>query len=273
MNYKKILTLGLGFMLMGGSCMDCSVEASNLDTYRNLLMKQTYTIRYVDITPEVRMTNKDKIPMYGRNTMDQSQSCFLTNKQVEYLLVADGENKYEEMEAGDFKQCRLVKGDDTYVFVKHRNNGIEDIWGSKKGVVSPMKRNLRAEAMAGASYGGSKMTRYLNAMLPNENKSKDMPVFNYVRTGWLSNGMNYEDYTSTNDGVFEAVRYYFDGYNLVKIAAVEYWTNSNGVMEGNKTIIKINEFSPTPDQTYLELPKGVKDNSKDSKDEEKQESE
>ena len=120
--------------------------------------------------------------------------------------------------------------------------------------------------MSGASFGGSNMTRYLNAILPNDDKSKEMPVFKFVDSGWLNNGLNYEDYTSTNNGIFEAVRYYFNGYNLVKIAAVQYWTNANGVMEGNKTIMKINEFSSAPDKTYLELPAGVKDKTKRKKD-------
>lgn len=43
-------------------------EASNLDTYRNLLMNKKYTIKYVNITPE-RITNKDKITLTGNNTM------------------------------------------------------------------------------------------------------------------------------------------------------------------------------------------------------------
>lgn len=256
---KKLLGIGVGLMVLAGGIWSGHAEASNLDTYRDLLTKKTYTIRYIDVTPEARVTNKDKVTMYNRSTMDTSKSYFLQNQQVEYLITADGDNKYEEMGAVGYRQCRLVVGDQTYVFM--RNAASEVYANSDKGITA-IKKNKRAEMVAGASFGGSSMTRYLNAMLPSDKKSQDMPVFKYVKTGWLSNGMNYEDYTSTNDGVFEAVRYYFDGYNLVKIAAIQCWTNADGVMEGKKTILKITEFSPTPNKEYLKVPDKVISKSK-----------
>ncbi|MDO4921336.1 MAG: hypothetical protein Q4E64_05895 [Phascolarctobacterium sp.] len=259
MNFNKFSTLlfsvamGVGFMLAAENA-----EARNSDTYRNLLMKKTYTIKYVDITPEPRITNKDKIQFYGKNDMDRSQSVFLTNKQTESVAVADGVDSYEEIASGAFTQCRLQKGSDVFLFVKYNDGKKQEVYGNKKGSVAAVDRNYIANAMQGATYGSSRMSRYLNALLPDDGKSADMPSFRYIGAGWLDNGLNYEDYKSDEKDMFEAVRYYFNGYNLVKIAAVQYWTNSAGVMEGNKTIIKINEFSPTPDKAYLELPAGVK---------------
>ena len=254
----KLSTFLILLLLITG--ISCSVsenaEARNSDTYRNLLKNKTYTIKYVDIT------NKDKIHMYGKNSMDTSQSSFLLNSQTESVAVADGNNRYEEIKCGDFTQCRLQIGTDQYTFVKYFNGKKVDIYGNKKGSITADNINELAYKMQGASYGSSQMTRYLNALLPNDEKSMDMPSFRYVGSGWLDNGLNYEDYKSDAQGIFEAVRYYFNGYNMVKIAAVQYWTNASGIMEGNKTIIKINEFSPTPDQSYLQVPQGVKVNAK-----------
>ena len=265
MKLKNIFAMCLGIVACSGTMFVNDVFASNLDTYRSLLEKRSYQIKYVEVTPEARVTNKDNVPMYGKRSMERSQSHFLTNKQVENVIACFGDTRYEEMGYGDFKQCRLEKGKDTYYFVKHNSPTGIDIWGTKKGVVKAVRTNVLAQAMAGDSFGGSAMTRYLNALLPKSKKGKDMPVFRYVDSGWLNSGLSYEDYTTTENGISEAVRYYFNGYNMVKIAAVRYWTNDNGVMEGNKTILKITEFVPTPDKQYLELPAGVQDKTKRKK--------
>lgn len=246
------LVLGAAFLLINNA------EARNSDTYRDLLMKKSYTIKYVDITPEPRVTNRDKMRFYGKIDMDTSQSVFLLNKQTESVAVADGENTYEEINSGPFTQCRLQKGEDVYAYVKYDNGKVKEYYGNKKGMVVAAERNYIAQAMQASTYGGERMSRYLNALLPDDKKSLDMPSFKYVGSGWLDNGLNYEDYKSDAAEFFEAARYYFNGYTLVKIAAVQYWRNQQGVMEGNKTIIKINEFSPTPDKSYLELPEGLK---------------
>ena len=265
MRLEKILKGMLAVCVSAGCLAAADAEASNLDTYRNLLMKKKYTIKYQDITPEPRVTNKDKIPMYGKRDMERSQSAFLLHKQTESVAVCDGDARYEEIGAGAYTQCRLQKGLDTYVFVKYNNNGQQEVYGNKKNSVAAIETNLVAQTMMGSSYGSSAMSRYLNAMLPNDDKTADQPIFRYVTSGWLENGLNYEDYKTENDGVYEAVRYYFNGYTLVKIAAIQYWKNAQGGLEGKKTIIKINEFSPVPDQTYLNLPTGVKDNTKRKK--------
>lgn len=258
MKYSKFSILMFSLLLGVGFITAKNAEARNSDTYRNLLKNKTYTIKYVDVTPEQRRTNKDKIHMYGSNAMDSSEAVFLLYKQTENIVVADGKNRYEEKKYGPFTQCRLQKDDEMFFFTKYNNGKKEEIYGDKKGIISSVETNIMANVMLGDSFGSSNMTRYLNALLPDDNKSMDMPTFRYIGSGWLDNGLNYEDYKSDEENFFEAVRYYFNGYNLVKIAAAQYWRNSNGVMEGNKTIIKINEFSPTPDKTLLEPPAGVK---------------
>ena len=74
--------------------------------------------------------------------------------------------------------------------------------------------------------------------------------------------MSYEDYKSTENNALSAIRYYFDGDVLVKISAVSYFKDINGKVDGRKCIIKINEFSTTPDRKFLSLPKGLEDETK-----------
>lgn len=267
---NKVLALALSIMSFGAFCNLSSVEARNIDTYRDLLLKKTYTIKFKDITPEARITNKDSIHMYGKNDMDRSQSTFMLYKQTSGIVTADGDNRYEEIGYGDMKQCRFQRGEDTFVFIKNAvkaptGNLMYEIYGAKKNLVAPIATNYMAQSMLGSSYGSSALTRYLNAILPDDNKSSDSPEFKFVTSGWLENGLNYEDYRSVDGDINEAVRYYFNGYNLIKIAAIRYWRNEKGVMEGEKTIIRIDEFSPTPTKELLTLPPGVKEKKKSKK--------
>lgn len=269
---SKFLALCLGVAALGAAFAS-SAEASNLDTYRNLLMNRTYTIKYTDITPLPRITNRDSIKIYGKNSMDTSQSAFMLYKQTEGVVVCNGENRYEEEKSGNLSQCRLQKGEDTYVFFKEASapnasgNPLANVFGGggKKNKVSPIDTNYTAQVMLGESFGGENLTRYMNALLPDANKGADMPSFRYVDEGWLNNGLNYVDMSAREGEVNEAVRYYFKQYTLVKIAAIRYWRNAQGVFETQKAIIRINEFSGTPDESYLQLPPGVKETKKKKK--------
>ena len=264
---KKLMALALGTcVLVIGSGMQ-SAEASKLDAYRNMLIKKTYSIKFKDITPAPRTTNKDVVKMYGKNSMDTSQSYFMLYKQSEGYITSEGDNRYEEIGFGDIKQCRFQRGEDTFVFVKQQtqknNNPLLEIFGgSKKNVIVPTQTNFLASFMQGMSFGSDGLTRYLNAILPDDYKSKDMPEFTFVKAGQLDGGLNYEDYKSHDGAVDDIVRYYFKGNALCKIAAMKYWRNTAGVMEGSKTIIRIDEFVPTANKEMLTLPPGVKEGSK-----------
>lgn len=272
MKLKKICKVSLALAVAVGTLAGAVCEASNLDTYRNLLMRKTYTIKYKEITPQVRATNKDRINLYGKNSMDTGTSDLFVNKPTQSILVCDGDNKYEEIGIGNaylesagiksVATCRLQKGKEIFNYTRYYDKDKLVYSGAKKGSVSAVDFNILAYLEQGDSFGTANMTRLLNAMLPNDNKAVGMPIFKYVGSGWLNSGLNYEDYRSDHNGMFEAVRYYFNGYTLVKIASATYYTNANGQLDGTRCIIKIDEFSPTPDKNYLSLPAGLKDTTK-----------
>lgn len=258
-------------MLMGATLISLGfafeAEAYHLDTYRQLLMNNKFTLKYENITPLPRVTNKDKVHFYGSDGMAVDKAHFLTNRQFDGVIVINGEDKYEEVGHENMHMCNLTKGDKAYFFTKHFDGKKITYYGDsgKKNKVSARDKNMQAIYISGQSYADPVMTRLLTAILPPSHKSADMPVYKYVDAGRLSNGLTYEDYRANIDGTMEAIRYYFNGNKLVKIAAASYYVLPDGTLDGNKTIIKVKEFTAKPDVTYLNLPTGVKDVTKKPK--------
>ena len=252
----------LACCVIGMTAFSCAAQAGNLDTYRNLLVKNTYTIRYENITPLPRITNRDRMPLYGSSGLAVDKADYLTNRQFTGTIVGNGADKYEEISDGFIAMCRLLKNDESFIFTKQQSNGAFQFFGDKAGTVKAVKRNIMAEIFGGQSFGDKEMTKLLNAMLPASAKSADAPQYQFVGSGALGNGLNYEDYKASANGIIEAVRYYFNGATLVKISSATCYQKQNGELDGYKCIIKINEFSPNPDMKLLKLPEGLVDTTK-----------
>lgn len=255
---KKILAIATVLLLQTAQGL-----ASPLDYYHNLLVNNKFTIRYENITPLPRVTNRDKVSIYGKDGMNLNKVAFMTNRQFQGLVVINGSDKYEEVGNGDINLCSLTKGDKVYFFTKANVNGKTVYYGNEgEGKVSASNRNRQAEFVNGSSYADPNLTRMLSALLPASRLPIDLPCYNFIRAGRLPNGLVYEDFYTNNEGTEEAVRYYMDGNAMVKIAAASFRQLPNGKVEGDKVIIRVNEFSGTPDMQYLYLPDGLKDVSK-----------
>ena len=55
----------------------------------------------------------------------------------------------------------------------------------------------------------------------------------------------------------------------MKIAAADFRREADGSIEGHKCILRIKEFSSTPERQFLSLPEGVKDVTKRKKEDKK----
>lgn len=266
---KKIFAALLTGMALLNTMAFSSAEAGKLDPYRDMLAQKKFTLRYENITPLPRVTNKDKISFYGKNGMAVDKASFLLHKPIEGIVVVSGDEKYEEVANAGSSLCSLTKGEVVYYFTKDTSENTPVIYGTlgKKNQVSAIGKNIQAAVMSGESYADSVMTRLLLAMMPASSKGADAPVYKFVDAGELDNGLSYEDYKEDNSDVFEAVRYYFNGDTLVKIAAANYYVLSDGRLDGDKFIIKVKAFSPVPEMAYLQLPAGVKDVTKKDKEE------
>ena len=258
-NKWKMTTVAMAASFVMNAALCGTAFADNLDTYRNLLLKKVYTIKYTNVTFEPRQTNRDKVSLIGSNYMDISKVDALLYKPTQSVIVSDRDKRYEEVGNENYATCRLQLGDSTYVFTRVKDKD-KFVWvGSKKGEVMADKTNRYAQLLQGDSYGNETVTRMLNACLPNNRKGAGITTYTKVGEGWLDNGLNYIDYRSDGTGSFEAIRYYFKDWTLVKIASGMYFLNSNGeIIDGKRNIIHVTEFKPVAEENYLKLPEGLK---------------
>jgi len=255
---KKIffLTLCLEFLFFE------QVHAAKLDYYRNLLAKNSYTIRYENITPAPRVTNRDRVEIYGKSRTLTEESDYLLNRPKVGIITAQGQDKYEEVGDADFKICRLSKSGEDFFFTKYKKGNGWEYFGSRKNHVRANEKNYLAEIVEGKSYGDADMSRLLNIILPNDSKSLEQGNSQPAGNGTLSDGTFFEDYKNVKDGVTEIVRYYFSGDKLIKISSASYYRDDSGKIEGRRCIIKIQEFSGSVQTNLLNLPEGLKDETK-----------
>jgi hypothetical protein len=265
-NKWKTATLAVAASFFMNAALCATAFADNLDTYRNLLMNKTYTIKYVNITFEPRQTNRDKTTLIGSNYMDIGKVDALLYVPTQSVIVSDKDRRYEEVGYDAFTSCRLQLGNKTYVFTRTKVKDTYTWFGTKKGEVVSTKTNRYAQLLQGDGYGNETMTRMLNACLPNNRKGAGTQTYTKVGEGWLDNGLNYIDYRSDASGSFEVIRYYFKDWTLIKIASGMYILDKNGeIVDGHRNIIHITEFKPVAEEDYLKLPEGLKDKTKGAK--------
>lgn len=229
-----------------------TVEAAKIDAYREIILNGRYTIRCENLTPAPRITNRSKVELYGKNGLAVDANNFFLNRPVSDVVTSNGVDRYEEVGYEDFYQCRLLKSGENFFFTRRIDKGAVTYFGSKRGKVEANGRNYMAELINGESFGDEDFSRLLNAML-------DDAQYKFAAEGALEGGLTYEDYKSDADGALNAIRYYFDGNRLIKIAFASYGRDQHGRVQGSKCIVKIAEFRAEPDESLLRLPAGLED--------------
>ena len=259
MKVKRFVPVALGIGVLLGAT---TANAAKIDNYSQMILRGEYTIRYDNITPAPRVTNKDKMNLFGSSGMGEDNNDYLTNRPKSGMIVSGGTERYEEIASDDRNiiMCRLQKGQEIFVFTKYKKGDGYEYFGNKKGKVEANTRNVMAEIISGVSFGDADMSMLLNAMLPDSAKSANMPRYTQAGQGTLSDGIGYEDYKSVDDdGTTRVIRYYFNRQTLTKIAAAAYYRSDSGKLDGRKCIIKVNEFTPLADRTKLVLPAELED--------------
>lgn len=228
-----------------------TVDASKIDAYKEIILNRHFTIRYDNLTPAPRVTNRDVAELYGKSGLIVETNDFFINRPLSGIVTARGEDKYEEIGYKDFYQCRLQRGGETFNFTHYTNKkGAKEYFGSAKGKVEANTRNYFTELMAGESFGDNNFTEMMNALTSD---------YKFINSGALENGLTFEDFLAQDENKLSAIRYYFDGNNLVKISFASYGRNERGEVLGSKCIIKILEFTNTPNENLLRLPAGLQD--------------
>lgn len=233
-------------------------DAAKIDAYQKILENGRYTIRYDNLTPAARITNRNVVELYGKNGLAAEGNEFFLNRPLSGMIVSDGDDRYEEVGYEDFFQCRLLKGGENFIFTRYpsKSGGME-YFGDKKGKVSANQRNYLVELLNGVTFGDTAFTEMMTAIISDSLKSSAQKKYKFVTSGTLSNGLTYEDFSSRDGETVSAIRYYFDGDTLKKIA---FATADNGKLR--KCIVKILTFTDSPDQNFLHLPSGLVDTTK-----------
>ena len=257
MNVKKLFAAAAtGTFLM--TSMVPIASAARTDAYRDMLAKHSCTVKYENITPAERIHNRDKVSLTESLGRMKTPELY-ANQPYQGVLVLNGDDKYVEVRYPDTVQCELTKGEDVYRYqgdikkasVKYHSN-------AGKNQVSADPVDQESQLLYGENFGPADVSQLFSVMLTPEQKPAGMPYYYYVNGGSLENGLTYEDYRADYDNGLGAVRYYFQGNQLVKIAAAKYQRRADGSLDGQKCILKINEFSATPEASYLNLPDGMK---------------
>lgn len=151
----------------------------------------------------------------------------IDNKSLAWKYIAyNGKKNYSEIEKND--------------------------WASNKLNLKYCDYDIESEMNYGVNLGNIVITRYLYAMLPEQDHPMTVPVFKLLKST-----DEYEEYYSDDGSMKEVIRYYFNGNELNKIMAMAVKTNANNATEVGQYIININEFSDNVDNKYFTLPEYI----------------
>ena len=231
-----------------------TASAAKIDAYKEILNSKRYTIRYDNLTPVQRITNRDTAELYGKSGLIVEGNDFFLNRPLSGIVTENGDNRYEEIGYKEFFQCRLLRSGENFNFTRYTNKqGKLEYFGNKKGKVEANTRNYLTELMAGESFGDKNFTEMMNALKSD---------YKFINSGTLENNLFFEDFLAQDENKISAIRYYFDGDTLVKISFASYSKNERGEVSGNKCIVKILEFTNSPTENLLKLPAGLDDTTK-----------
>ena len=295
MNFWKKSKVVASFVLCTAVTIMSTAYADALDNCRQVIMSDTYTIKYQNLTPPTRAAMKekqimmDKIDFIDTNpyTMYQPINGVVTAKGTTYYIETNSMmrmpnisitygmaglisklaeiNKDEEEKEREYEYatCKLVKNDkEQFLFTRIKEKDKIQYTGKKKGKVAATKIKRNFDASYPYDFGDREVTRLLNAIMPNDKKIEGTVIYERVKSGTLPDGLYYVDLKAINPGknaIFDAIRYYFSGNKLVKIESGQYYKTVEGKLDGTRSIINITEFKNTAEENYFKLPEGLED--------------
>ena len=278
-NFKTVILAAIFFVILQIG----TASADSFDNLQAVLVSDKYTIRYENITPPARQaTLKERTHIFDGKMYNADS--FMMYKNVTGVISSDGVNRYVETAAVQntgllYASCSLRRGDEIFYFTRLEEKGKVKYIGkvepknqkdkaAVEGKVSAMKfnRSLSLENPTNLSDDAA-VSKVLNAVLPNSEKSAGAITYRKIKTGTLKNGLEYTDLKAVNPPqgvIFDAIRYYFENGKLVKISAGQYF-GVGADLDGIRTIIKVTDFQDSADRKLLQLPKELKDSTKRDK--------
>lgn len=256
-------------------------ETAGIDKYRAILSNGSFTIKY-------RIINYDIPEM--RRAMSLTEGVYYTPSELGYkeedtqrlkdeekskrekrldILVMDGNNRYTEMGGN----CKLIINGEVFSFF-HEYYKEGKYIGCHVGKHGFIHRN---EVAPGEKYGNGwsrqvyrnqeeiqdienpVFVKMLAAIYPISKVNVVLPEYSYVTSGATSDGYTYEDYSGVADGRLHAVRCYFQGVDLIKMAYASFLQNSSAPKDSyEKVVIQFETFNNIPEQQYFSVPADLK---------------
>ena len=177
-------------------------------------------------------------------------------------LISKGISSLNKPREAEYATCTLTKNNEQFIFTRITTKNKVEYTGSKKGKVEAIKLKKGFKPGYAYDFGNMDVTKLLNAILPNDGKTEGVVTYRRVNSGTLPNGQYFVDLKAENlpgNTIFDAIRYYFENGNLVKIEAGQYFKTQTGKLDGVRTIINVYEFNANPDPKYFKLPAGLTD--------------
>lgn len=259
---RTILAAILTVMFMGLQL----ASAGNLDKYREMLNNRNCTIKYEVIYQDERESYKndeDLHVMKWNEKTDKSQF-----KTFPGIIVLKGNSSYVEMGEYANHYCEITKNGYVYPYrryetekgTKYLGNHGGGYFGGLPNKVEGHPINALNIIRYGQYYGNDEITEMMRVIRPETEALRPGKTYWLAGSAALSNGMTCEDYQWAGaNGDVDLIRYYFQDGNMVKIASVHYVKLADGRIKGKHYVVKINEFSNIPDESYFNLPDKLKD--------------
>lgn len=191
-----------------------------------------------------------------------------------YIFKPDIKNK--KIKVPERGNCILFKNGEIFQFIwakdgdKRKYLGKIKYWEYKSGEIkanADISRTPYQDLVEEYNYGVPEISLVIMPLLPREKviATPWTPDYKFFSSGSLNNGLTYEDFVSNRNNFFSAVRYYFNGNDMVKVAIASYIKENGKIQSYEKKVINITEFSTNVDQNYLKLPESLKDTTERNK--------
>ena len=210
-----------------------TADAAKVDIYKEAMANKTFALKYKINEFPIHNINKDfnKNVVYKNDFFGQSQIKIVTSRKNKQKINTEG----------------------IIVFNKVKSNKIT-ARAAKEAEEIEKYSNPYQKLFRDYNFGNTDLYLALLPILP-PNKiimTPNTPTYNLVGSGNLDGGLTYEDFYGEKNNFHSAIRYYFNGDKMVKIATFNYWKNDNCIQFYEKHVIDIRDFLTTADEKSLQ---------------------
>lgn len=279
---KIFFTAILSFLLLM-----TTTEAAKIDTYRDMLSSGRFTLKYTIAEPPIHVTNKEATLKGNSGFFGDFKMTDTTGFQLQHInnfqniIVYDGANKYTEKLINSINEnvslqaviaYTLKKNGETFRFCSIQKDGKKTYWSSYSNheIQADLEEKtniMSALDVMNEDYSYDMLTTALSPIISRDKiiATPFTPEYKFIGSGKLDGGLSYEDFFGSKNGFNCAIRYYFSGDTLTKIAVFDYVMNNSQIQTYEKYLVQIDEFSATTDQSYFTLPAQLKDKTRRDK--------